>query len=425
MADSQLINVLLVTANNQTSDWLISMLRSEPGLLLAGWVPSLTQASDMVNQRNVDVILLDGSASDARNLSRLQSLAAMPGGPALILMTDATDMGFVQQAMFAGARGFLLKPFTQQQLLENLRQVYDVILQQQQTAAVQTDAARREQSATVLAVYSPKGTVGRTSLACNLAIALYQETKQPVVLVDGDLQFGNVDIAINAIAKVSVADLLNHLDDLDSSLIESTLIPHSSGIRLLLAPPYFDPSLEAREGQLAHIIKMMASAQTGYVVVDAPTGLGEATLDLLDVAQTILLPTGTQLSSLRATKRFLELAASLRFPPDKIALILNAYHKGTDVPVEDIERHLGRSMAAVVPHDATAMSLALSQGQPIILRDRNHPVSKSIINLARQLSGGPTGGTARRSLGMAFLPERRASTSAMSRLLRPGHAMGM
>ena len=426
MAENQLIHVLLVTGRDQVSDWLMATLRSEPGVVLAGVAPSLERAAGLIGQRRIDVILLDASAPDAKQLERLQAIAATPINPAVILMTDPGDMAFLQQALFAGARGFLLKPFTQAQLLDSLRQTFDMLAQQRSALSTAAVAARHDESARVFVVFSPKGGVGRTSLAANLAIALHQERRQRVTLVDGDLQFGDVDIAVNVMARKSIADLLGYVNDLEPSLIESALIDHPSGIRLLLAPPYFDPALEVEEGHLAHVVKTLAGAQEGYVVVDAPSGLRESTLNMLDIAQRILLVTAASVASLRATKHFLELAAKMEYDDDKLALVLSSYRKEADVPLEEIERVMGRPVTALVPGDPLAMALALNQGQPIILRDRNHPVSKAIIKLARQLASGQASGEALKSedgQGAAAHADRPTS-APMMKLLRPRQALG-
>jgi pilus assembly protein CpaE len=308
------------------------------------------------------------------------------------LMVDPSEVAFVQQALFAGARSFILKPFTETQLTVSLHQALAAILQQRQTmSAAATGTVKRSKTAQILAVFSPKGGLGRTSLATNLAVALRQETRKHVTLVDGDLQFGDLDIAVNAIAHTSLADLLGYINELDPALIESAMVSHPTGIRLLLAPAYFDPALEISEGRLTHIVKTLAAAQDGYVVIDTPAGLGEVTLSLLDIAHRVLLVTKPTLASLRATKRFVELAARLDYPPDKVMLVLNNYRKDADLAVEEIERHLNCPVVGIVPSDPHAMSLSLNQGQPILCRDKNHAISKAVAKLARQLTGEAVG----------------------------------
>ena len=423
--ESQLIHVLLVSSHNSVADWLLSVLRSEAGVVLVSWMPTLERAAEVVAQRQVDVLLLDTAVPDARQLERLQAMAAGPTSPALILMVDPAEMAFVQQALFAGARGFLLKPFTEKQLIDSLRQTSAMVVQQRQASGLTHPGAETRARATeILAVYSPKGGTGCTALATSLAVALYQETRKRVTLVDGDLQFGDVDIAMNAIAHTSVADLLGYVDELEPSLVESVLIEHPSGVRLLLAPQYFDPAMEVSEGRLPHVIKTLASAQEGYVVIDAPAGLGELALGLLDVAQRVLLVTTPSLASLRATKRFMELASKMNYPPDKIALVLNDHRR--DVPIETIERHLNWPVMATVPSDPLAIALSLSQGQPIVARDHNHAVSKAIVKLARQLAGGLSEETVRSDVSQLTLSADKRPGPQLTRFtLAPKQVLGM
>lgn len=429
MSETHLIHVILVSARDTVSDWLMSALRSEAGVVLSGVVPTLERAAEMIDQRRFDIVLLDGSAPDAKQLDRLQAISASPLSPATIVMVDPGDMTFVQQAMFAGARGFLLKPFTQAQLMESLRQTFAVLTQQRQALSAVTVVAPRREAAEIVSLFSPKGGVGRTSLAASLAVALHQESHKPVTLIDGDLQFGDVDVAMNVMARKSAADLLSYVNELEPALIDSALIEHNTGVRLLLAPPYFDPALETDGDKLPHVIKMLASAQSGgYVIVDAPSGLGESTLNLLDVSRRVLLVTAATVASLRATKRFLELAAKMDFPENKLVLILSGYRKDNDAQVEEIEHHLGWPIAITVPSDPLATALALNQGQPILCRDRNHPVSKAILKLARHLNANGSDGVAHaeeivQENAVRSRDEHPAATPLM-RILRPKQALG-
>ncbi len=424
MTETQMINVLLVTGRDPVADWLIATLRTEAGVVLAGAVPTLERAAAMIGQRKLDVILLDSAVPDAKQIDRLQAMAALPLSPVIILIVTPSEMPFVQQALFAGARGFLLKPFTHQQLTDSLRQTYSILQQQRQVLALAPASAQHDEAAEIIVLFSPKGGVGRTSIAANLAIALHQETRKSVTLVDGDLRFGDVDIAVNLIARKSVADLLAYIDELEPSVIDSVLTDHASGMRVLLAPPYFDPALESDEGRLAHIIKSLASMQNGHVIVDAPADLGESTLTLLDIAQRVLLVTTASVASLRATKRFLELAHKMNYPDNKIMLIISNYRKD-DIALEDIERHLSWAVSAAVPSDPSVMALALNQGQPVVMRDRNHPISKAIVKLARQLGAAPSAAPPQTAGAepTTAASDQRNSNSLLMRL-KPGTAPG-
>src|SRR5512136_2326563 len=164
MTENQMINVLLVTGHDPVSDWLVATLRSETGVVLTGAVPTLDRAMSMIGQRKIDMILLDSAVPDAKQIDRLQAIAAMPLSPAIILIVTPSEMPFVQQALFAGARGFLLKPFTHQQLTDSLRQTYAILAQQRQAMTLTPTSTHRDESAEIIALFSPKGGVGRTSI---------------------------------------------------------------------------------------------------------------------------------------------------------------------------------------------------------------------------------------------------------------------
>ena len=426
MTGTSLINVLLVAGRDQESEWLSATLRVEPGIAFAGTVPSLDRALVAVSQSRVDIVLLDSTVPDARQLDRIQSLAAIPLGPATILLVPPADVAFVQQAMFAGARGFLLKPFTHEQMLASLRQTYDIVMQQRQALTVPVTAAPPpEETAEIVSLFSPKGGVGRTALATNLSIALFQETRKQITLVDGDLRFGDVDIAVNLIARRSVADLLAYSNELDASLIEAALTEHPSGVRVLLAPPYFDPALEEQEDHLANVLKTLATAQNGYILVDAPSDLNETTLNLLDISRRVVLVTSASVAMLRATKRFLEMARKMDYPEHKIVLVVSGYRRD-DIPIDNIEHHLGWPVAGVVPSDPGAMALALNQGQPLVSRDRNHPISRAVFKLARYLgtltAGGASEATNTEQLSVTTTDQRSNPIAPMR--LRPDQALG-
>ena len=425
MSDTELIHVLLVADRDPVSEWVVSTLRSEAGVVMAGMVRSLGRAISMIEPRHIDVLLLDPAVPDAKQVEQRRALTAMPTGPATLLLIGPNEIAFVQDAMLAGARGFLVKPFTQDQLMEGIHQAYKLLVQQRRSMSAASAATiARPATSEILVLFSPKGGVGRTSLATNLAVALHQEHDKPVTLVDGDLQFGDVDIAVNMVARKSIADLLAYVNELEPSLVESVLIAHPSGIKVLLAPPHFDPALESDEGRLTHAIKTLAAMHGGYVVVDAPAGLSESTLSLLDVAHRVLLVTAASVASLRATKRFLELAGKLNFPENKIVLVLSGYRK-EDVSVEAIERHLAYPVAVTVPSDPLAMALALNQGEPLVVRERNHPISKAVFKLARYLGPGSPADAATAPAPSQLLPSPDSPTRFIpSMLLKPRQELG-
>src|SRR5690606_19990315 len=131
-----------------------------------------------------------------------------------IVVAMADEVESVRQAMLHGAQGFLLKPFSEVELLSSIRQAYELMAQRRaQLGAVPMlpagTGAKVQPRARIVAVYSPKGGVGCTTIAANLAVALRAVTRKPVILVDGDLRFGDIDSVLNIMSGPSIGALAN------------------------------------------------------------------------------------------------------------------------------------------------------------------------------------------------------------------------
>ena len=174
---------------------------------------------------------------------------------AVVMMSVQGEADYLRRSMLAGAREFLVKPFSSDELTSSIRQVYTRERDKQSRIAVQPAAApsgdaratasrragrrrRTGEPGRIVAVFGPKGGVGRTTLAVNLAVAAATELGQRTCLVDGSFQFGDVGVLLNLNPKnKSIADLIPELEAGEPESLDTFLINHSAGIRVLLAPP--------------------------------------------------------------------------------------------------------------------------------------------------------------------------------------------
>src|SRR5207245_6793095 len=154
-----------------------------------------------------------------------------------------------RRSMLAGAPEFLVKPFSADELINAIRHVHELekVKRARYAAAVPAAAhpanplaaapAARD-TGKIITFFSPKGGVGRTTIATNLAVALHQATEKSVVLVDGSLAFGDIAVILNMSPKAkTIADLIGSSEQADADVVESILVQHSTGIKVMLAPP--------------------------------------------------------------------------------------------------------------------------------------------------------------------------------------------
>ena len=249
MADQ--IRVLIVDDIPETRDHLTKLLGFESDIEVVGAAASGREALEMAGKLTPDVVLMDINMPDMDGITATEQLAATVPTAAVVMMSVQGEADYLRRSMLAGAREFLVKPFSSDELTASIRQVYS---RERDKASRMASVPRRRRRAPggggaatergrrragpVVAVFSPKGGVGRTTIAVNLAVAAATELGKKVVLVDGSFQFGDVGVLLNLNPKnKSIADLVPELEAGELESLDTFVINHSAGIRVLLAPP--------------------------------------------------------------------------------------------------------------------------------------------------------------------------------------------
>src|SRR6478752_5974309 len=247
MADQ--IRVLVVDDIPETRDHLTKLLSFESDIDVVGAAASGREAIEMATTLNPDVVLMDINMPDMDGIAATEQLSATVPSVAVVMMSVQGEADYLRRSMLAGAREFLVKPFSSDELTASIRQVHARERDKASRIAATTPLVRPAASGSggegsdelgqVVAVFSPKGGVGRTTVAVNLAVAAATELGKKVVIVDASFQFGDVGVLLNLNPKnKSIADLMPELEgggDVES--LDTFVINHSAGIRVLLAPP--------------------------------------------------------------------------------------------------------------------------------------------------------------------------------------------
>jgi len=384
------IRVLVIAGSDAVGDWMASVIKSESGMAFMGLVRDLAQPFDYVEQLAPDVILVDISSGILQMENLVNRLSAPGSDAAIIVVAMMDEVDAVRQAMLHGAQGFLLKPFSETELIGSIRQAYDLVAERRaKLGAVPMLAAGPAASAPprakIVTVYSPKGGVGCTTIAANLAVALHKIAGQAVTLVDADLRFGDVDSVLNILSGPSVGALASKLEDADDVFLQHSLVDHKSGIKVLMAPPYLDTADTIQAAQMKQIVTRLAGLGDGYVIVDTWSALDEVTLSIVDVCDRLMVVATPQVTALRDAHRFLEALNLLHYDPDKIMLVLNHPYQVSNVKRGDVERALGRSIVQEITHTPYQVSVSLNRGVPLVQEFQDSPAARDIIKLARSL----------------------------------------
>ncbi|GAC1671741.1 MAG: AAA family ATPase [Candidatus Limnocylindrales bacterium] len=396
MADQ--IRVLIVDDIPETRDHLTKLLGFESDIEVLGAAASGSEALTMAASLGPDVVLMDINMPDMDGIAATERLSAEVPAAAVVMMSVQGEADYLRRSMLAGAREFLVKPFSSDELTASIRQVYTrerekfnrmsaIPAATSRPADGAANAAERTHDGQVVAIFSPKGGVGRTTVAVNLAVAAATELGKTVVLVDGSFQFGDVGVLLNLNPKnKSIADLIPELEAGEPESLDTFIISHSAGIRVLLAPP----SPEMAELITPMAVKRVLEAlrrTNDLVVVDCTSWFNDTTLAILDSADVILTMLSLEITSIKNMRLFLELADQLGYEHDKVKLVLNRADSSLGIRVADVESSIGRKVDHTIVSDGRSVVYALNRGVPFFLSNREAQVSQDVLRLAQAVAG--------------------------------------
>lgn len=353
-----------------------------------------------------DVILMDINMPDMDGLQAAKViLQQVP--TRVVMMSVQAEPEYLQRALLIGARGYLTKPFSGDQLANTLRNAAQVPVQgfsapagrgpdvengggrvavmerapAMPAYAPPPQAQRSRQH--VIAVFSGKGGVGRSVLAMNLAIVLRQMTQERVALIDADLQSGDIHVLLNMNSPSSIDDLREAVS-LDAEIIHQSMAEHDTGLMVLRAPLQPESAERFTEDEMKRILVDLRE-NYDYLVIDLSTSYTGPNLTILEMADQIVLVTTLEITSLNKVTRFFEVAEKLRYPEQKIVLVCNRVQPYYGIKTQQLEQQVRHRVAAQFPEENQLMVRAVNRGVPFVLQNRNHPFTKQLVNLAREI----------------------------------------
>lgn len=368
-------------------------IRTRIALQLDDGTPASTYASLGAVLENhdltVNTVLVFGpsmsSAEDLRDVADLIRSARVEA----VMVVEELSTTLLQQAIRWGVSDVLALDTISEQLNDAVKRAMDNMPEEIRAPVQMVPAAAEDAGpkGRVISVFSTKGGAGKSVLAANLACVLARKSERPVVIVDADLQFGDIAVMLKLTPQHTIVDAVAAIDRLDEQLIRNLLIRHDqSGVLVLAAPtePAFADQVDSPT--MNKIVELLRSF-CDYVVIDTPAHFNEVVLGLLENSDDVVLLAGMDIPNIKNVKIGLQVLRLLDMPASRMKLVLNRANSKVKLDISEVERTLQMKADGLIPSDMIVPQ-SVNKGVPAVLDSPRSAVTKSIEALADLLVQG-------------------------------------
>ncbi len=393
MPNQRKIRVLIVDDIAETRENIKRSLQFDAEIEVIGSARNGAEGIQLAKEYKPDVIVMDINMPDMDGITVTEEIRKIIPSAQIIILSVQGDPSYMRRAMLVGARDFLTKPPSIDELISAIHRAGEMAIEQKEKEIAEIEQ-RTQISAgktggavqgMVIAVYAPKGGVGCTTIATNLAVALVSGNRK-VLLVDANTQFGDVAVFLNIQARNSIVDLIPRADELDDEVIQNVVTLHpGSGLNILPAPPNpeYDENIDGEK--FSRMLDFLRGIYE-YIVVDTNSFLSETVQSSLSTADVIVLLTSQDIPSIKNASLFLSLADATGISRQRILFVMNHYDKRIGITPERVGENLKQEIALTIPYDDRLMvNASINKGVPMLLENKGHPLSKNILLLSTKV----------------------------------------
>src|SRR5690554_6291942 len=342
---------------------------------------TIEEALSTVESGAVRMILLGPSFHTEAHMDQIRSLHNANPAVVLMLVADEVTADLLRKNMRAGVSDIIETPLDEEKIEAAVEQFAHDVLSRRATP---TSSPRGEEGR-IITVMSAKGGSGKTVLATNLALLLNRLPDKKVVLVDADLQFGDCCLVLQLEPRFTMVNAAHEMHHLDAQMLDSLLTEHPSGLKVLAAP--LEPAF-ADDITTAGLMKMieLLKEQFDYVIVDTASMLDELLLSLIEAGDQVLMVVDMDLPSVKNAKLALETLRLLKFPTDKVHIVMNRANAKARLDEKEIEAALKAKISAAVPSDG-AVAASVNEGRPVVESQPKSRIAKGFESVAELVAG--------------------------------------
>lgn len=380
------IKLLLADDNEYTRTSIRQLLELDDAVDIVDEACNGLEVMEKVEALNPEIVLMDVNMPIMDGIETTRELTIKYPQVAVVLISINDEIQNFRQAMLAGAKEYLVKPLSAEELNQAIHQVTEIIREASDNQQVEVPPSlNRAENHKIVTVFGTKGGVGKSVVCTNLAVCAAQKYRGKVGLIDLDVQFGDLSIMMNVNPRMTIAELMQEGEKTSPDILENYLYERN-GVHLLSAPnkPELSELVVARG--VKEILNISRSMFT-YTFVDTPSFVDEITLTALEEADIILLMISLDLPTIKNVKKGIDILRTLQLL-SRTRLILNRSSGIAGLEPRDVERVLDMKIKAEVPSDGKLVVSSLNQGIPFVKMNPKAAVSKGIEAVFQVIENG-------------------------------------
>jgi pilus assembly protein CpaE len=330
------------------------------------------------DQEDCDIIVLEIGDDPENEFQFIHSLQDSDVTKGIFLTSSRTEPEILLRALRAGAKEFFTQPLKREEIINAFGK-----FRERQVHAPSNGNGKKKGK--IINVLGSKGGIGTTTISVNLALsllALSNENQRSVALIDLNLLFGEVPLFLGLKPVFSWGEIVQNISRLDSTYLKSVIAKHDSGMHVLPSPTQLDGVNVTNSEIIERILKLMQK-EYDYIVIDSGQSLDDMSLKVLELSDTVLINSVLSLPCLINCKRLLESFWRMGYPRNEnIKIIINRYHKNSDISLKDAEKGIQRKIFLTLPNEYQLTMSAINQGNPLIVMSNKSDITRKLRNLA-------------------------------------------
>lgn len=383
------IKVLIVDDVQESRDNVERLLKFEPDIEIVGKASSGREAIEATASAQPTVVLMDVNMPEMDGIEATKVILSRRPNTGVIMMSVLNEPDVLRRSMLAGAREYLVKPFSLDDLLSGVRTVHQMV-ESLPVQTIEREVAQRPKAneqkptgqARVITFASSKGGVGRSFLVTNFAIALRELTGQRVGILDANLAFGDISLLMNLGDGKTISEAVAYQESIDDEMLETVLQDHASGVRLLASPSAPQDAEVVTTTIVRDCLGVMAT-MFDYIVIDSRPGFDDLNLQLYDLSDLLMLIVTMDMAAIKDARQFLEIADLLGYETSRVRILLNRTNDYSGIPAVEIGESLRRDLWAQIPDEPGPVLRSINEGIPIVSGSRE---SKAAVEIRRMVA---------------------------------------